>query len=157
MKQVRCSKFNGSSYHQAVQVSFADQISFLYFQQSFKATGWHLATRVLQTTVMTLPGVQHLTHLPLSSHLPLSCRPKQKKWKRRMSFPFSFNALYASQQYNIFPNFLQILISYYFQAVSNHGSFSLKILWEGPTILWGKNSVYFVHFVFPVASTVLGT
>lgn len=149
------------SHHQPVKLSFADQTSFLYLQQSFKATGWHQAIRVIQTTLMALPGVQLLT----TSLSPLICpgpgTKDLKRWEKRIFFPFPFNALVPLNNVIQFPTFPRSPLSHCFQAVTSQGSlggprrthvfFSKSPCGKFPLSYGGKNAICFVLSLFPVS------
>ena len=147
-------------HHQPVKLSFADQTSFLHLLQSFKATGWHQAIRVIQTTQMTLPGVQLLTTSLSSLICPGPGTKNLKRWEKRIFFPFPFDALCASQQCHTVPNFPQIppfplLPGSYKPGESgwtqkNACLFSKSPCGKFPLSYGGKNAVCLVHSLFPV-------
>lgn len=117
------------SHLQSVKLSSTDQTCFLYLQQSFTATGWLQAIRVIPTTMMTLPGVWLPTGLASGNFqhppLPSSCHGLAPKILEDGKGEYSFLSLLmlSVTPNNMVPNCPLIPTpAHCFQAVSSQGS-----------------------------------
>lgn len=75
----------------------------------------------IQTSVRTFPGIQHLTHIPLSPYLPLPCRQNPNMMGKKKSASFSLICLLCLPTIQYIPQLAPSPTSHHIQAVPSRG------------------------------------